>query len=100
MANRLVLLPDAYNDAQEAYEWYEVRSPGLGDRFLTCVDECINYVMHQPELFAVAYKEYRRAIVRHFPYVIFYQSADDIVTIHAIFHSAQDPKKWRRRLSR
>ena len=100
MNSRLIVLPEAVDDAAEAFRWYELRSPGLGERFLSQVDVCIDQIRRQPELFELAYKLYRRAIVRDFSYVIFYTSRDDAVIVASIFHSAQNPKKWRQRLKR
>jgi plasmid stabilization system protein ParE len=37
-------------------------------------------------------------LVRRFPYAVFYECAEDTVTIYAIFHCSQDPRKWRVRL--
>lgn len=74
-------------------------SVGLGERFLWHVDECLELIQANPELFEVVYKRYRRAIVRRFPYVVFYNHAGDTVTVHSIFQSAQNPRKWRQRLS-
>jgi plasmid stabilization system protein ParE len=98
MSNQLELTPQARDDARAAYAWYEGQSPGLGDRFLRHVDECLALVQANPELFEVVYRQYRRAIVRRFPYVVFYKHAGDVVKVHSIFQSAQNPRKWRRRL--
>ena len=43
--------------------------------------------------------QYRRAIVHRFPYVVFYEFGVDTTTVYSVFHSAQDPRKWRIRLS-
>jgi plasmid stabilization system protein ParE len=99
MKSEIILLPEALADAHEAYDWYEGRSEGLGERFLTAVDECLSHIRRNPQMFEVAFKNYRRAIVRRFPYVIFYEYDGRAATVYSIFHSAQDPKKWRRRLS-
>jgi plasmid stabilization system protein ParE len=98
MPNDLVLLPEALSDAAEAYAWYEERSAGLGERFLKHVDECLEWIRDNPQLFEVVYKNYRRAIVKRFPYVIFYKINADVVTVYSIFHTAQHPAKWRKRL--
>jgi plasmid stabilization system protein ParE len=98
MSNKLELTPQARDDAREAYAWYERQSPGLGDRFLWHVDECLEVIQANPELFEVVYKQYRRAIVRRFPYVVFYKQEVDSVKIHSIFQTAQNPRKWRQRL--
>jgi len=50
------------------------------------------------ELHAKIYKDYRRALVRRFPYAIFYEYTGVKVTVYAFFHASRDPQKWRRRL--
>ncbi len=94
----LRILPEAVLDAREAYLWYEERRPGLGGEFLECVDACVDRIRRNPELFEVVHEHYRRALVRRFPYVVFYEYVGTSVTVCAIFHSAQSPDKWRRRL--
>jgi hypothetical protein len=47
---------------------------------------------------AKAYEDYRRALVRRFPYAVFYEYADGIVKVYCAFHTARDPEKWRERL--
>ena len=98
MVEGLRILPEAVADAREAYLWYEERRLGLGQEFLECVDECIDRIRRNPELFEVVHDEYRRALVRRFPYIIFYEYASGSVTVYAVFHSAQSPDKWRARL--
>jgi len=72
MAAELILAPEAEHDISEAYDWYEQRRPGLGEEFLSCVDACIQRIVRSPDLFAEVFLEFRRALVRRFPYAIFY----------------------------
>ena len=44
-------------------------------------------------------EDYRRALVRRFPYAVFYGYDGDAVTVQAVLHTARDPAKWRQRLS-
>jgi plasmid stabilization system protein ParE len=99
MANKLEFTTKALADVRAAQAWYEDQRPGLGDRFLTFLEECLEIVVKNPELFEVAYKQYRRTILRKFPYVVFYKYNGETVKVYAVFHSARDPRKWRRRLS-
>lgn len=96
---KLDFTPLARDDIREAHKWYEHRSVGLGERFLGHVEECLNRIVRNPNAYAIVHKQYRRAIVRKFPYVIFYRAETSMITVHAVFHSAQDPRKWRRRLA-
>lgn len=98
MIENVIILPEALDDLVEARAWYENRSVGLGDRFLDRVDECIDRIRKNPELYERVHEDYRRAIVRRFPYVVFYELSVDTITIYSVFHSAQDPQKWRQRL--
>ncbi len=99
MIEKVVILPEALDDLVESRTWYEDRSVGLGDRFLDRVNEGIDRIRKNPELYERVYKDYRRAIVHRFPYVIFYEFSVDTITVYSVCHSAQDPQKWRRRLS-
>jgi plasmid stabilization system protein ParE len=98
MAVRLVLSPETEQDIREAYDWYENRRLGLGEEFLTCVDASIQRICRMPELHAKVYQDYRRVLVRRFPYAIFYEYAAETVTVYSVFHTSQDPDKWRKRL--
>lgn len=44
------------------------------------------------------HEDYRRALVRRFPYAVFYSYEAGAITIHAVFHTVRDPAKWRQRL--
>jgi toxin ParE1/3/4 len=98
MAAELILAPEAEQDISEAYDWYEQRRPGLGEEFLSCVDACIQHVCRWPEVHATVRKDYRRALVRRFPYAAFYEYRGNCVTIYGVFHTSRNPSKWRKRL--
>jgi plasmid stabilization system protein ParE len=98
MAAELIIAPEAQQDVDDAYRCYEDLRSGLGEEFLGCVDACIQAIYRIPELHAKAHEEYRRALVRRFPYAIFYEHIGDKVTVYSIFHASRDPKKWRNRL--
>jgi plasmid stabilization system protein ParE len=98
MAVKLIIAPEAEQDIDEAYGWYEGRRTGLGEEFLGCVDACIQAVCRTPEMYATIHENYRRGLVRRFPYAIFYEFAAETVTIYCVSHTSQHPDKWRRRL--
>ena len=97
MAAELIIAPEAQQDVDEAYSWYEERRLGLGEEFLSCVDACIQKVSRMPELYAKVHEEYRRALVRRFPYAIFYEYRGEKVIVYSIFHTSRNPKKWKNR---
>lgn len=99
MAADLVVAPEAEADIEEAYSWYESRRIGLGEGFLGAVDACVEQIRRWPQMYAVVYEDYRRALTRRFPYAVFYEAEGGKVTIYGVFHTARDPEKWRRRLT-
>ena len=94
----LVILPRAVQEATAAFEWYQTEAPGLGDAFFQRVDECINFIYHNPQWHAIVEGDYRRALVRRFPYAVFYKYDDEKVHIYSIFHCAQNPEIWQKHL--
>jgi hypothetical protein len=55
------------------YSWYEDRSLGLGEQFLTSVNATFDQIEQFPELFAIRYGHVRMAPVPRFPYAVFYR---------------------------
>jgi plasmid stabilization system protein ParE len=98
MAARLVIAPEAAQDIDEAYDWYERRRVGLGEDFLGSVDASIQAICRAPEMHEKVHENYRRGLVRRFPYAVFYEYVDDAVTVYCVFHTSRDPRKWRDRL--
>ncbi len=98
MAVELVVAPEAEQDIREAYGWYETRRFGLGEEFLSKVDAGIQSILRNPELHRIVHENYRRLLVRRFPYAIFYEYDNDRVTVYCVFHTSRDPEKWRHRL--
>lgn len=98
MAVELIIAPEAERDIADAYAWYERRRAGLGEEFLSCVDACIQAICRTPEMHRRVHENYQRGLVRRFPYAVFYEYAADTVAVYCIFHTSQDPAKWRQRL--
>jgi plasmid stabilization system protein ParE len=90
---------EAELDIAEAYAWYEDRGVGLGEEFLSSVDACLEGVRRWPRMNAVVHEDFRRSLIRRFPYAVFYEQSESTVTIYAVFHTSRDPDKWRHRLS-
>jgi plasmid stabilization system protein ParE len=98
MADELVVAPEAEGDVLAAYAWYEAQRAGLGEEFLTRVDACLQGIMRSPERNRPIYINYRRALVRKFPYAVFYEHTAGTVIVYSILHTSRDPNKWRQRL--
>lgn len=98
MSYELIIRPEAELDIQDAFEWYEAQTSGLGSEFIRAVDACLSGIGRNPLAYPTIYKQSRRALVRRFPYGIFYIFDQDIITVIACFHSKRNPKPWKARL--
>lgn len=98
MTAELVFAPAAEQDIADAYRWYEGKRSGLGEEFLNCVEACLDAIRRAPEMYAVVHEEYRRGLVRRFPYAVFYEHKESTVIVYGVLHTARDPAKWRQRL--
>jgi plasmid stabilization system protein ParE len=93
----LVFRPEVREELDEAYTWYQNQQAGLGDELLDCVDEMLNRICQIPESYAVVHLDVRRAVLRRFPYAIYYRIVSSRIIVTAIFHSRRDPKSWQTR---
>ncbi len=98
MPVKLIFAPEVQQDLDEAYSWYEDRRYGLGEEFINCVDVVIQTILRSPDLYSKIYKEYRRALIRRFPFAVFYELIDNKAIIYSVFHTSQNPEKWKNRL--
>ena len=93
----LVFRPEVRDELSEVYRWYESQQPGLGNDFLEKVDESLDRISQMPESYPVVYRDIRRAVVRRFPYVIYYRIVSSRVIVTAVFHGRRNPKAWQTR---
>ena len=96
----LVIAREAVQDAREAYLFYESQSSGLGDDFFRKLEARVQLIHERPEIFAVEYLDYRRTMIRRFPYAVVYACDTDRVVVYGVFHTAADPQKWKARVEK
>lgn len=94
---RIVLGRRARREAAEAASWYEGESPALGRAFLALVDTVLDRVTENPQQFPVVHRDIRRALLKRFPYGIFFRIQPDTIKVVAILHLARHPSWWQSR---
>lgn len=97
MSRRLLVRPEAETDLSAAFVWYESRRSKLGDEFLAEVEDCFARIAELPESFPQLHGRYRRALMRRFPYKIFYVIEPEFISVVAVLHGARHPTRWRSR---
>jgi plasmid stabilization system protein ParE len=93
----VVLTPEAQADFDEAADWYEQQAQ-RGTAFTKAVREVFDRIAAMPRLHQVVYKDVRRAVLRRFPYTVFYRVDADRITVVSVFNNRRNPAIWKDRL--
>src|ERR671938_1467293 len=97
MTYKVIVRPAAEREIQEAFDWYEEKSEGLGLEFLRAADACLAGIKRNPIASPAMYQDIRRALLRKFPYALFYMVKEERIIVLACFHAKRDPIDWMRR---
>ena len=98
MSRRLIVRPEAEAEMADAFDWYEARVAGLGEAFLLCLDAVFSAVMRNPRQYPRIHRTVRRALVRRFPYEVFFVEDAERVVVLSVFHAKRNPKRWQQRI--
>lgn len=93
---RLGVSAEAELEIFEAALRYERERADLGFRFEAQVDTIFARVLENPFQFPEIDEGARRALVRDFPYGVFFTLEDDLVTVLAVLHLHRHPDTWKR----
>jgi plasmid stabilization system protein ParE len=97
MTPRLSLRPEAEADIATAAAWYEEQRPGLGFEFTRVVRAALAMIERDPLRYPSARAQVRRALVRRFPYGIYFLAEPTHTVVIACLHVRRDPHTWHSR---
>ena len=92
MTYTLHFLPEVEEDVIGGYAWYEDKSQGLGEEFLRIFYACAGEIPRNPLLYPKVYKDFRRCLLRRFPYAVYFTIKDNQIIVIGFFHCARDPR--------
>ena len=87
----------AAKELDEAIEWYEMQSCGLGQRFKKAVADQIGKIRKNPNWFLIESGEIYKAYIPRFPYKILYTTENESLVVWAIAHMHRKPCFWQGR---
>ena len=76
-------------DLASARDWYDQQRPGLGMEFLDEVNRALAELQAAPDIARLYYGNFRRVLLRRFPYKIFYQVIEARIVVFRILHAKQ-----------
>jgi plasmid stabilization system protein ParE len=94
---RLVSEPQADLEIEAAFQWYEKEQPGLGLEFLGELRATYNRIVEGPLKYQHLRSGVRRALLRRFPYAVYFAVEQSRIVVLAVLHASRDPAEWQRR---
>ena len=84
-------------EINEASDFYDLESPGLGTVFINEIQENFEKILEFPEASELIRDRVRKKTLIKFPYSLIYSVRKDEIRILAVAHQKRRPFYWRRR---
>ena len=81
-------------ELNEAAQYYERDSPGLGAALVAEVERCTAAILEHPEASPIVTGAVRRRLLRRFPYGLLYRVRPEQVRILAVMNLKRRPGYW------
>jgi plasmid stabilization system protein ParE len=85
MSLPVVLRRAARAEFDDAIDWYENQRSGLGVVFADRVQDVLDRISDNPQMHAPVFRDVRKAIVRRFPYCVYYRVEPDVIVVWPFF---------------
>ena len=92
MIYTLRFLPVVEEDGIGGDSWCEAKSPGLGEEFLRMFYACVGDIPRNPLLYPKVHNEFRRCLLRRFPYAVYFMINGEQIIAAGHFHGVRDPR--------
>jgi Plasmid stabilization system protein len=97
MIYKYIISPFAELDLDSIHEWYALHEQDLFIKFDKEFSACLKQIVENPLQFPVIYNKIRRALLKRFPYSIFFSIKGETVFILSVIHHKRNPKVWKQR---
>jgi len=84
----------ADRELNEAAQYYEGETPGLGLSFIREVERCVQLILENPHGGPVIAGTVRRRFLRRFPYALLCKAQSDTIRILAVMNLRRRPTYW------
>ena len=95
---KIRFLDIAQVELDDAVEYYNYESSGLGEQFLTEILNTLDRIAQFPKAWNISSERTRRCQTRRFPYGVIYQYLGDETLVVAIANLHRKPNYWKDRM--
>jgi plasmid stabilization system protein ParE len=86
--------PEAAHELREAQLWYESKAVGLGLEFVRAFEAAIESAKRNPTGHPAIEADFRRVLLRRFPYALIYLPSELDILVIAVFNTRRAPNIW------
>lgn len=86
MSHRIVLSPDAEADISAIEAWYKTKQTSFVFAFRTELRVTLRVVAQYPYAFPEVRPGIRRALMKRFPYLLYFREKNGVVSLLAVLH--------------
>lgn len=98
MASKLLRLhPEAEEEYLASLSWYQERSLIAATNFESAIEEAVTRIGEAPKRWPIYFGNFRKYVLRQFPFSIIYQDYLSEIVVFAIAHGSRRPGYWRER---
>ncbi len=90
----LIVRPGAQLDIDEALSWYHQRDANVAQRFFAELDVVFERIRQNPAQFPLVAEPIQRALLRKFPYSVYFVVGGDLAAVVAVIHQRRKPINW------
>jgi mRNA-degrading endonuclease RelE of RelBE toxin-antitoxin system len=83
MNYKVVIEPRAILDIQDAVDYYNMKSKGLGIHIYETLEEHFKILVNHPS-FQIRYKDYHGLPVKKYPFILFYYIDENVKTVYIL----------------
>jgi plasmid stabilization system protein ParE len=94
---KLKFHPDITKDIKSSYQWYEEKSPGLGNEFINEIESGYDMLIQFPQSCPIIRQKYHKYTLPNFPFSIIYRIVGKVIYVVAVMHNSRKPGYWKNR---
>lgn len=95
---KIKILNSAKDDLKTAFQFYEKQQAGLGKYFLSSLQADIDSLHFFSGIHPIYAEKFYRLLARRFPYAVYYQVENELVSVYAVLDCRRSPENNQKRL--
>lgn len=93
MIYRVVIPESVYEELNGVALYYEAQQTNLGVKFLNDWESTMERLSKSPLIYQRKAKEFRSALLEHFPYLLIFEVEGSSIIIYRLIHAKRNPKR-------